>query len=273
MSAAQAAAREQFVSEYEAIKAINWSSLKHIGTSPLEYRWRLAHPEPRKPAFVFGGAVHCAVLEPEKFDSRYAVYDGIRRGKDWEAWKAIHPGVESLKPDEYDRVQEIAVALRFDGLAAKLLAGGRCEEALTWSDDDTGLACKGRVDYIRPDCVIDLKTTRDPAPRKFERAAASYGYAGQVAFYHDGATARHLIDGRTMPFIVSVQTKAPYDVVSYQLDAEALDIGRAQYKSLLRQLVDCTAADYWPGVAPELQKLRLPHWAAGQQIEQESEDF
>lgn len=263
------------MSNYDAIKAVNWSSLKHLSVSPLLYHWRLKEPEERKPAFVFGGAVHCAILEPEKFDSRYAVYDGTRdaRHKKYQEWMAAHPGVEVLGPDEYDRVQEIVVALRFHDIASRLLRGGRCEEALTWTDADTGLACKGRLDYIRPDFLIDLKTTRDPAPRSFEKSAASYGYVGQVAFYHDGAVASRRIDGRELPYIAAVQTTAPYDVVVYRLDAGTLDIGRAQYKSLLQRLIECTAADYWPGVSPEMKTLRLPKWAAEQMIEQESEAF
>lgn len=261
------------MSNYDAIKAVNWSSLKHLSVSPLLYRWRLKEPEERKPAFVFGGAVHCAILEPDQFDARYAVFDGRRAGKEWTAWQEERPGIEALKPDEYERVQEIVVALRFHDIASRLLRGGRCEEALTWTDADTGLACKGRLDYIRPDFLIDLKTTRDPAPRSFEKSAANYGYVGQVAFYHDGAVASRRIDGRELPYIAAVQTTAPYDVVIYRIDAATLGLGRAQYKSLLQRLIECTAADYWPGAAPETQTLRLPKWAAEQMIELESEAF
>jgi exodeoxyribonuclease VIII len=259
---------------YDEIKAINWSSLKHLAISPLLYRWRLEHPEPRKPAFIFGGAVHCAILEPEKFDERYAVFDGIRRGKAWEDWLAIHPGVESLKPDELDAIRSIAAAVLGHRVAAGLLRGGRREEAVTWTDEETGLACKGRLDYLRPDFVIDLKTTRDPAPSRFERASASYGYAGQVAFYHDGAARQRLIPGDVPPYLIAPQTSEPYDVAVFQLAPETLEAGRRQYRTLLRRLALCIEADYWPGVAPDLVPLSLPPWAEGQgSATEESEDF
>lgn len=264
------------VDTYETIKAINWSSLKHMSVSPLMYRWRLEHPEARKPAFVFGGAVHCLILEPEKFHDRYAVFDGTRRGPDWEAWQAEHPGKESLKPKEMKRVRAVAAAVLGDRVAGPLLEGGRREEALTWTDEATGLLCKGRLDYIRPDFLIDLKTTRDCSPLKFTRAATDYGYAAQVAFYHDGAVAKKLIDGRQRPYIIAPKHVDDHDVATYQLDSAALLTGRFIYRSLLQRLVQCTEAGYWPGVAPELQTLTLPPWAADRfvlQVDDDREDF
>ena len=55
------------------------------------------------------------------------------------------------------------------------------------------------------------------------------------------------------------------------LDDAALDIGRSMYRTLLRKLIECEAASYWPGVAPEPQPLVLPRWA--EQTEDESEAF
>jgi len=81
--------------DYAAIRAVNISSLKYLEQSPLLYRYRMANPEPRKQAFLIGGAFHCAVLEPDLFDKRYAVFDGTRRGSAWEEWKAKYPGIGS----------------------------------------------------------------------------------------------------------------------------------------------------------------------------------
>lgn len=264
---------------YEEIQAINWSSLKHMGVSPLEFRWHLDHAAPRKKAFIFGGAAHTATLEPEKFDQRYAVYDGTRdaRHTAYKTWLAEHPGVEALKSPEVALVKAMAEKVHSDRNAGPLLKGGRREEAVTWVDEVTGLACKGRLDYIRPDLVVDLKTTVDPTPRKFERAAFDYGYAAQLAFYHDGAIAARLIDGRQRPYIIAVKKSGAHDVVTFQLKQETLELGRAVYRALLRRLVECTAANWWPGVAPEVQQLGVPPWASADQLftteEQDEETF
>lgn len=260
---------------YADIAAVNWSSLKHMGVSPLHYQYRQRVPEARKPSFVFGGAVHTSLLEPELFDSRYAVFDGVRRGKEWERWQEEHPGCESLKPAEKTRVVETVLSIQEHAEAARLLSHGRREEVLTWTDEATGLACKGRLDWIRPDLIVDLKTTRNPAPEKFARATVEYGYAAQCAFYHDGAVQQRRIPGDQRPYIIAAKTNEDYDVVVFQLTEAALAVGRSIYRRLLRQLVQCMEANYWPGIAPGVQQLDVPPWAEAQALsaEQESETW
>lgn len=243
------------IPDYASLRAINWSSLKHLHVSPLLYQWRIAHPEPKKPAFIIGGATHCATLEPDTFDARYRIYDGTRRGKEWDAWCADNPGVESLKPDDLVSVQYAARAVRAHRVADGVLRGGRREEVLTWTDSETKLACKGRVDYIRPDFIAELKTARDVRPLRFERAVDDYLYKGQVAFYHDGAALSGRTDGKKMPWVVAVQNDEPYDVAAFEFEPAALDEGREIYRSLLRLLVICTESNYWPGVAPDPQVI------------------
>lgn len=277
MSAVDAAIAEAAADAYNAIPAMNWSNLKHIAVSPRMFRYRQEHPEERKQAFVFGGAVHCKILEPEKFDKRYAVYEGKRdaRAKDWQTWQAVNPGVEALKPHELERVEACAQAVLEDRDASKLLQGGRREEALTWTDELTGMPCKGRLDYIRPDLFVDLKTARDPSPAKFQRAAIEYGYAPQVAFYHDGAVQARRIPADSLPYVVAVQNKGCFDVVSFQLTPAMLEYGCMVYRALLRRLRECMDADLWPGVAPGLQQLDVPPWAEQrvQAFAEEQEDF
>lgn len=257
--------------DYDSIRAVNFSSLKFMATSPMAYRWHVDHPEPRKAAFVLGGAIHCAILEPERFASRYAVFDGTRRGKAWDEWQAERPGVESLKPDELARVEACALAVSRHRVASGLLRGGRTEESMTWQDPVTGLMLKGRMDYIRPDAVIDLKSTRDPSPWHFSRDAAKYHLHAQLAMYHDGATVIGKIDGKTLPFIVAVDSSEPHDVACFQLSQATVDAGRALYRSWLRRLIQSVEADFWPGVAPDLETLELPPWMDGQSISTEDE--
>jgi exodeoxyribonuclease VIII len=260
---------------YEQIRAVNWSTLTNLDVSPLLYKHRLTNPEPGKAVFAIGNAAHCLTLEPEKFDARYAVFDGTRRGEKWDAWQEEHPGVESLKPHELETARAVAKAVRSHRIAARILKGGRREEVVTWTDPETGLACKGRLDYLRPDFLIDLKTARDPGPRFFLRDAIKYGYVSQVAWYHDGAVAARLIPGGSNPYIIAVEKEEPFDVAVYQLDDEALAFGRSKYRRLMRRLVECIEADYWPGVAPDVVPLRVPAWALDQALSSESkeEDF
>lgn len=258
---------------YDAQRAVNWSALKWMNVSPLRYKWALTHPEPPKPAYVLGSAIHCGILEPERFGERFAVFDGTRRGKEWDLWRAEHPGVESLKPDEMEQVHRCVDAVRLHKVASGILKGCRTEETTSWVDPDTRVACKGRLDAICAAYVCDLKTSRDVAPRAFERHSASYLYHGQLAWYHDGATVCGKIPGDVMPYVVTAQTSEPYDVAAYQLTPETLVAGRTLYRGLLNRLVQCMEADWWPGVAPDLEPLMLPRWAAGNEQAAIEEEF
>lgn len=254
---------EQRRQQYDRIQAVNWSRLRYLATSPRLYRHRLRWPEPPKPSWVVGALTHCALLEPDEIAKRYGSYEAVRNPKaeDWKKWQAANPGVQSVKSHELEEAWCTAIGVMQNPDARELLRGGRREEAVTWIDEVTGVPCKGRLDYVRPDVVIDLKTARDPSQRPIEIAAVKYGYAGQLAFYHDGARAARLTDGKRLPFLIVPRNNADFDVVVYQFTRELLEFGRALYRSLLHKLVLCEDSGMWPGIAPGIHQLGLVPWA------------
>jgi hypothetical protein len=256
---------------YEKIRGINWSSLKRLAVSPLEYKYRIDHPEPPRPAFLLGSAIHCAVLEPDRFDERYALCEVRRNKRDtaYKEWLAEHGDMEALNTKEMAHVKGAAEAVLSHRVADQVLSGCRHEEPLVWDDPDNGFRCKGRVDAISPAHVVDLKTDRDPSPQKFARHAAEMMYHGQLSLYQTGAITLKKIDGKTPPYIIAVAKEPPYDVAVYQMKPEDLAAGRTLCLSLMRKLEECVVADMWPGCAPDLQYLDLPRWAAGLQSDEE----
>lgn len=252
--------------DYDDIKALNWSTLKHVATSALMLKWRREHSRPDSPALSLGHAIHCAVLEPERW-GRYVVEPKIdKRYKEGKAvyadWLAgLPPDAERLSADEYATAERCAAAVRAHPRAADLLRGGRVEEPLTWTDPETGIACKGRLDLITPSYVLDLKSTRHGTIRQITNDCARYLYHGQLAWYHDGAIAAgRLPADASAPRVLIVQTTEPYDVVPARLSALTLEHGRELYRALLRRYIECDAADWYPGLAPELVELTLPNW-------------
>jgi hypothetical protein len=261
--------------DYNSIQALNWSTLKYMAISALECHWRMDHPAPRKVAFILGGAIHTKTLEPDKFAERYALCE-VKRDKRtaaYQIWCDEHPGAEPLKPDEMDRVIGAAEAVLRHRVAAEILRGCRHEEPLTWTDPKTGLACKGRLDAIGPTHIVDLKMARDPSPWAFGKAAASYGYHAQLAFYHHGAAEARKISGAAPPYIIAVCGLPPHDVAVYRLSADDLAAGRQLCLSLMRKYQECVAANMWPGCAPDLTPLVLPAWAPGFTVDEESEEW
>lgn len=263
---------------YEEIDALNWSTIRHLATSPLLLRWRTEHPRADSDALRVGRGIHCATLEPERWATSYVAKPDFGDGRTKAAKEAkatwldsIKPGLEILDADEHALIERCAAAVRAHPAASRLIETGRAEEILTWTDEVTGAACKARVDLIAPTYVLDLKSTRQQTVRGMARDAASLLYHGQLAMYHDGAVSSRLIprDHADGPYLIHVQTVEPYDVVPARLMAEDLERGRSLYRSLLQRYLDCQAAGWWPGIAPGVIDLELPSWAPSGSREQE----
>ena len=134
---------------------------------------------------------------------------------------------------------------------------------LTWTDRETGLACKSRLDWLSSSqpAVLDLKFTADIDARRFGWTAARLGYHLQAAFYVMGAAANGLGE---LPFVIAaVQADPPHDVAIYQVDEDAMWAGEKECRRLLRMVAECRASGRWPGRYQGEQVLRLPAWAFG----------
>jgi exodeoxyribonuclease VIII len=241
---------------YDAIGAVNFSTLKHIASSPLAYRHACDHPEIDRAAFVLGRAAHSAVFEPVDFVSRYVVYPGAtRRGREWEAFRAANQDAEIVTDSERSLAIEIAAAVHAHPVASELLSRViGVEQTITWQDAATGIVCKGRVDAHTQTSCIDLKTTKCAAPRVFAADACRRAYHAQLAMYCDGSD---------MPdaWIIAVEAAAPHDVVCYRLPPDVLDVGRSLYHGWLLRVAEHRTTGAWPGMAPSAIDLELPSWA------------
>lgn len=251
--------------EYDAIDAVNFSSLKHLAESPRSYQWHKANPVQSTPAMEFGTAFHMAILEPELFDRTYTRtpdgYDG--RTKDGKAWKAEAEarGLSILTPADWQRIEAMGDAfLSHPQIAPFLEAPGKPEHILTWTDAETGIKCKGRLDRLLDDGrIFGVKTTSKFGARQFAAHAWDMFYHVQWAFYHDGAVA----NGIDVPEVTEgvVETSGPFDACLYEAPAHILERGRDTYRGWLRLLAKCEARNDWPGRYPERLEFEPPRWA------------
>lgn len=248
--------------EYRELPGVNWSSLKHLRTSPLEYRFQLTHEAKDAANLRVGRAVHCLVLEPDTFDARHPLFEGAsRRGKAWDAFQAEHPDADPLIESELLRVLGCAGAVRANSRAMELLSVGMTEHVISWTDPDTGVLCKGRCDLLNSH-LVELKTTAIIDPRRFPGEVVRLGYHGQIAYYMDGLGANGLLppDHRD-PVVIAVESEDPHDVVIWRVVRETVEAGQCLYKQLLSLLDKCTRNNSWPGVAPNTLPLILPEWS------------
>lgn len=257
---------------YQALPAVNFSTLKHMATSPLHYRHACDHARAATDAMRLGSLTHALALHPPGSDlpAGLAVYPGpVRRGKAWEAFERERSA--DLIVTEGDIITALAIraAVWAHPEAARLLEGADYEVTMRW--DEGGVAAKGRLDAYRDDgipgsagpyaapTIVELKTTRAIAPDAFAREAARRLYHAQAGWYARGIEA----SAGAWPVVamVAVENVPPHDVAVYRVPDDALVAGLALVRGWVERVRECRASGRWPGVCPEARELRLPDWA------------
>jgi hypothetical protein len=134
------------------------------------------------------------------------------------------------------------------------------EFGLRWQDDESGLWCKSKVDRMRFDRIVDLKTTNDPSFRKFEKSFIGAGHHIQAGHYVEGHV--DLLNyGRPKFFWIVVHSSAPYEVVVIHAGADVIEEGIAARKRILTAIKKARATNIWtPEGYHDVQVLNLPAW-------------
>lgn len=261
---ASAAGRSR--AEYFAIDAVSHSALEVFRQSIPEYHATyisktLERAEPTA-AMSLGTALHCRVLTPERWDDEIALtvdFDKrtIAGKKAWGEFSLAAAGKTVITTSQMAVVQRMAVAVLAN---SEVLSCGLAEDPRQWVHDETGLACKGLLDYhVAGKYIVDVKTAADPTPEAFARQAANYGYFRQAAFYNY----RREITGGLLPFFfVVVGTAPPHECIVYEVEEHSMSVARDQNDRLMRELRECLDFNSWGSRWAKTQSLTMPRWAA-----------
>lgn len=256
-------------------------SLSHSGavrllepSCPALFHYERTHGRPNRKTFELGHAAHHMALG-DGVDIVEVAGDGASpdewRTKTTKAEVAAvrARGAVPLKPREYGQVREMRDALLSHPVARRLLVEGEgvVEASLFWVDDPSGIWRRARLDRLpkpRHDgrmIVPDYKSAESANPEAFARAAASYGYAMQAAWYSDGVQALGLADDVAFVFVVQ-EKSPPYLVEVVALDEAALRIGRKRNRQAIDVYRECVRTNRWPGYTPddEVTYVSLPSW-------------
>ena len=221
------------------LEPLRWSNLRNMARSPAHYLWALSRGVTQTPAMRLGWLAHARTFNT----GGYSVWEGDRRGKAWNEYKADHGTENVVTAAEILTADAIALAVKSDPVAAPLLEG-ITEERIAWKIGDR--ECSGTPDVRTAHVLVDLKTTADASPNRFPSYAMRAAYLAQMAWYSDGLDeGNYPVPGRIC--IVAVESKPPYAVCVYELTERAIDMGRRTWSLLFNQLMACEAADAWPG--------------------------
>jgi exodeoxyribonuclease VIII len=260
--------------DYYANKALSHSKLSCLAQNPMEFKMRYVDDPPTLPlkesdAFAMGHAVHCLALEPERMDERFVVTPKIdRRTKEGKLQAIIferdNEGKIVLTLDEYQDAIACVQALNNHPEFATIMAQPRRVEVPLEFD------LFGHRFKAKPDCIVDsmrlildIKTTDDASPHRWQWSAVDYGYHRQQIIYQQALWQDTREDYR---FIFAVVEKPkpstrgiPPTVALYELDPDTVSMGYEDARRLVQDYEDRTANGWWQqyysnGIVP----LRLP---------------
>lgn len=261
--------------DYLRTPGVNFSTLKHMRDSPRHYQHALQHPPTETTNMLLGRATHTAVFEPERFQLEYATWPGTRRGNAFKSFQAEcdEQGRSVLREKEHETSLAIKDAVRGTPEIEELLGKGRAEVSLFWRNPHTGVECKGRLDWIGKDCILDLKTTQSIEPGWFANHAWRMGYFHQAAMYQEGYSVASGKGTILRAGIIAVERDAPHGCRLFWLDEDSLELAWREYVGWLEKVLECSATGNWPGPEPVEEELSAPAWAVAKSEEDIIVDF
>lgn len=251
---------------YHARSEVSASQLKSMNRG---WRWFEAEhitkaiPRKESPSMRMGTAIHCSVLERDKFSEVYAVCPpecSDRRTKAHKEWASTVGNREVLTAAENDTIQACASAVDEHPVARRILtARGINERSFTFTDEGSGVPCRVRFDRLAGLAVCDLKTIDRLDDSSFAKAVVDYRYDLQAAHYLEGL---RTITGELYTFVfIVVETQSPFRCRTYQFlsgDLQAADDRRAYLLDQYAKRIE--SGDWSDPNENELQTIELPSW-------------
>lgn len=262
--------------EYHAIEAVSNSYLSRLAKCPACAKV----PQEDKPVLNFGRAFHSYILERESFNNDVAILPEINRktkeGKElYETFIVSNKGKAIISQEDFVSIQAMSDAVHNHPTAGPLVKAGNQEVSIFWTDE-SDVQMKARPDIIPmqgSQVLLDLKKVRSASYHSFQSSIVTYGYHRQSAVYLDGMSAVTGEDYDTFMFIC-VEEDAPYRVECYALTSQFINIGRDEYRRLLKIELECRKNNHWPHYkSAEAQIMEAPAYLISQNnkiIEEES---
>lgn len=263
--------------------SISSTGLKTIENESAFHYWYDSPLNPKrpdreqKPHFNIGKGVHDLLLLQGLFPKNYFIlpegYDG--RLKKWEFAKeerkaAEASGVPVLTHPQYRMVEAMAEQIEKDELAKALLISGTPEMTVIAKDPITGVWMRARPDVLPEtmDILPDIKTTISAHPSAFEKQATNLGYFMSAAHYIDCVDLVFGEPAKKRRFVlIAVEKEPPHLVQIYQLDDEAIQMGRMLNRRALNIFAECLRTGVWPAYSrPEnpVLHLHMSRWKHGE---------
>jgi exodeoxyribonuclease VIII len=210
-----------------------------IEHNPGDFVWSKSAPRnnAKSKTTDIGTALHCAILEPEKYKDHIVVsaLKG-RTAKGFEAEQLENKNKVVLTSDEYDQVNLMAKSVLCHPAAKSILdLVGDCESSVFVEDKETGahLKCRPDKDAVQSaGIVIDVKTTANiddwRSDKQWINPLYKFNYGHGASFYTDVLEQHYNTEIESFVFLV-IQNSVRlgrYPVAVFTISkAELIDLG------------------------------------------------
>lgn len=237
--------------EYDDIEALRSTGFKTFIESPQKYcdmcKTKQQRKKPTRPMDL-GSILHHFVLDGVK---DYEVWTEKKVGNEWKAFKADcdSRGVTILqkygKTDEVHHLEMQIQAVTRNKAAVELFEKTAVrEQSIVWNNH--GVKSKARLDmWTESGPIADLKTSRDPDPRKFFNQMVDLGYHISAVWYE---MARDAVWQNTYehPFYWIVVSNSPwYHCRVFEMDTPVREAAQRRIKEKLVHFRHCQKHNDW----------------------------
>jgi len=257
---------------YHSLKDWNGSSmLKHALRSAESWEYERKQPPKRTLALERGSALHVAMEgliigdDWQMFEKLVRSFDGKSiPSKKFLAVAESNPDCYVIPEEEIGNVRIMAEKTFKKAQILNIFHNGYSELSFFWIDEETGIKCKVRPDYLRLDIplIVDFKTTKDHTEEGFPKEIANWYYHFSAAFYIEGV---EQVTGLTMEMedspddnqgftIIAIANTPPFEIDFKPIKRRSIHQGRYLFR---KSLLDIKAFD----TDPKFNPTDVPFWA------------
>lgn len=242
--------RDVFISELiKRVKSgeekLSYSSISQFKKSPRSFIDYKMGKKEQTDAMKLGSLVHCLILTPQLFESKYFVFDDTEKVTEigggnpratnaYKKWKteqlALVGDKDPISKTEFDQASLMANSVLNNSASKPILE--KCPNRETpMSFEMNGLNIICFLDAHGNECILDIKICADADPRKFQKTILYDGYYLQGGVYE-------LAVGELKPYYIVAVDRTGAVSVHLLMDS-LLEHGMTEFERLTREFVAC----------------------------------
>lgn len=253
--------------EYLGHPAIGSSTLKNIMLSPADYKAAREQKKNDTKSTTLGTAVHCVILEPEKFKETYALqpedWGPKNKGdgrKKWDAFKKENEGKNVITFDDANYLKRVLFSAEKHRSLKEALKVGK-PEATGIIRYNERIELKARADLLCPGIIWDIKSSsEDIDDGNLFKIVFNGGYHFQAA-HHKMVMAEALGESIDSFGWIFISTKTPaVHIRMVRAPKKLLQWSSSDHSYALNKLNSCLISNEWPGYADTIHEMQPPEW-------------